>query len=243
MLSEDDGSGIPNYCYGYAAQAVEVEVDTLTGQVRVTRVISVHDVGRAVNMQQVEGQIEGCLAQAVGYALLEELKTRDGIILTPHLSTYLLPTALDMPEEIVPVVTGAGGPARAVRRARSRRDAARAVPAGGCLGHPRRGWRLAHRAAIHPRAGAGRALRVRGRVIDRVRTPLTRRPIRPIASTAASADRGCQPHARFRAASWHAASVCWSSSQRAAYTLAGNDGHDGRERPLEPTAADHRGTI
>ena len=104
MLSEDDGSGIPNYCYGYAAQAVEVEVNTLTGQVRVTHVISVHDVGRAVNMQQVEGQIEGCLAQAVGYALLEELKTRDGIILTPHLSTYLLPTALDMPEEIVPVV-------------------------------------------------------------------------------------------------------------------------------------------
>jgi CO/xanthine dehydrogenase Mo-binding subunit len=104
MLSEDDGSGIPNYCYGYAAQAIEVEVNTLTGQVRVTRVISVHDVGRAVNMQQVEGQIEGCLAQAVGYALLEELKTRDGIILTPHLSTYLLPTALDMPDEIVPVV-------------------------------------------------------------------------------------------------------------------------------------------
>lgn len=104
MLSEDEGSGIPNYCYGYAAQAVEVEVNTLTGQVRVCRVISVHDVGRAINMQQVEGQIEGCLAQAIGYALLEDLKTRDGVILTPHLSTYLLPTALDMPDEIVPVV-------------------------------------------------------------------------------------------------------------------------------------------
>ncbi|MDQ3227942.1 MAG: xanthine dehydrogenase family protein molybdopterin-binding subunit [Chloroflexota bacterium] len=104
MLSGDDGSGIPNYCYGYAAQAVEVEVDTLTGQVRVCKIISVHDVGRAINMQQVEGQIEGCLAQAIGYALLEDLKTRDGIILTPHLSTYLLPTALDMPDEIVPIV-------------------------------------------------------------------------------------------------------------------------------------------
>jgi len=104
MLSDDDGSGIPNYCYGYAAQAVEVEVNTLTGQVRIPRVISVHDVGRAINMQQVEGQIEGCLAQAVGYALMEELKTRDGIILTPHLSTYLLPTALDMPDEIIPIV-------------------------------------------------------------------------------------------------------------------------------------------
>jgi CO/xanthine dehydrogenase Mo-binding subunit len=55
-------------------------------------------------LQQVEGQIEGCLAQAIGYALLEDLKTRDGIILTPHLSTYLLPTALDMPDEIVPIV-------------------------------------------------------------------------------------------------------------------------------------------
>jgi len=104
MLSDDDGSGIPNYCYGYAAQAVEVEVNTLTGQVRIPRVISVHDVGRAINMQQVEGQIEGCLAQAVGYALMEELKTLDGIILTPHLSTYLLPTALDMPDEIIPIV-------------------------------------------------------------------------------------------------------------------------------------------
>jgi CO/xanthine dehydrogenase Mo-binding subunit len=104
MLAEDDGAGIPNYCYGYAAQAVEVEVNTLTGQVRACKVISVHDVGRAINMQQVEGQIEGCLAQAIGYALLEDLKTRDGVILTPHLSTYLLPTALDMPEEIVPVV-------------------------------------------------------------------------------------------------------------------------------------------
>ena len=104
MLSADDGSGIPNYCYGYAAQAVEVEVDTLTGQVRVRRVISVHDVGRAINLQQVEGQIEGCVAQAIGYALLEDLKTREGIILTPHLSTYLLPTALDTPEEIIPVV-------------------------------------------------------------------------------------------------------------------------------------------
>jgi len=98
------GAGTPNYCYGYAAQAVEVEVNTLTGQVRVLRVISVHDVGRAINAQQVEGQIEGCLAQALGYALLENFQVRGGRVLTPTLSTYLLPTALDMPPEIVPVV-------------------------------------------------------------------------------------------------------------------------------------------
>ena len=103
-LDPTTGEGTPNYCYGYAAQAVEVEVDTHTGQVRLLKVISVHDVGRAINRQQVEGQIEGCLAQAVGYALLEDFQMRDGRALTPYFSTYLLPTALDMPPEIVPVI-------------------------------------------------------------------------------------------------------------------------------------------
>ena len=103
-LAQETGEGIPNYCYGYAAQAVEVEVDTLTGNVRVVRVVSVHDVGRAINLQQVEGQIEGCLAQAIGYALMEELKTRDGTILTPNFTTYLLPTSLDVPEDMIPIV-------------------------------------------------------------------------------------------------------------------------------------------
>jgi CO/xanthine dehydrogenase Mo-binding subunit len=83
---------------------VEVEVDLATGIVVVTKIISVHDVGRAINKQQVEAQIEGCLAQAVGYALTENLIVRNGIIKTPYFSTYLLPTALDMPAEIVPVI-------------------------------------------------------------------------------------------------------------------------------------------
>jgi CO/xanthine dehydrogenase Mo-binding subunit len=52
----------------------------------------------------VTGQIEGCLAQALGYALLEELQVKDGHILTPYFSTYLLPTVRDMPIEIIPVV-------------------------------------------------------------------------------------------------------------------------------------------
>jgi CO/xanthine dehydrogenase Mo-binding subunit len=103
-LDPQTGAGRPNYCYGYVAQAVEVEVNTLTGQVRVLRIISVHDVGKAINKQQVEGQIEGCLAQALGYALLENFQIQNGNILTRHLSTYLLPTALDMPTEIVPVI-------------------------------------------------------------------------------------------------------------------------------------------
>ncbi|GAB4437817.1 MAG: hypothetical protein OHK0015_30890 [Chloroflexi bacterium OHK40] len=97
-------AGRPNYAYGYAAQAVEVEVDTATGQVRVLRVISAHDVGRAVNRQQLEGQIEGGVAQALGYTLMEQFQMRDGRVLTPGFSTYLLPTILDTPPEIIPVV-------------------------------------------------------------------------------------------------------------------------------------------
>ncbi len=103
-LDPDSGTGMPNYCYGYAAQAVEVVVNTRTGQVSVQRIISVHDVGRAINPQQVEGQIEGCLAQALGYALLEDFQLRNGRVLTQHLSTYLVPTVLDMPRSILPVV-------------------------------------------------------------------------------------------------------------------------------------------
>jgi len=103
-LDRTTHTAVPNYCYAYTAQAVEVEVNTLTGQVRVLSIISVHDVGKAMNIQQVEGQIEGCLAQALGYALIEDFRVRDGHVLTPHLSTYLLPTILDMPTDVVPVV-------------------------------------------------------------------------------------------------------------------------------------------
>jgi CO/xanthine dehydrogenase Mo-binding subunit len=103
-LDPTTGAGYPNYCYGYATQAVEVEVNLLTGQVQVMRIISVHDVGRVINRHLVEGQIEGCLAQALGYAILEHFQMNGGHVLTPHFSTYLLPTALDMPAEVMPIV-------------------------------------------------------------------------------------------------------------------------------------------
>lgn len=103
-LDPKTGEGRPNYSYGYTSQAVEVEVNTRTGHVRVLKIVSVHDVGKAINTQQVEGQIEGCLAQAVGYTLTEHLQSRDGKIVTPHFSSYLLPTTLDMPTEVYPVL-------------------------------------------------------------------------------------------------------------------------------------------
>jgi CO/xanthine dehydrogenase Mo-binding subunit len=103
-LDPETHSARPNYCYGYAAQAIEVEVNMLTGQVQVLRIISAHDVGKAINIQQVTGQIEGCLAQALGYALLENFQIHNGHVLTPHFNTYLLPTILDMPTDITSVV-------------------------------------------------------------------------------------------------------------------------------------------
>jgi CO/xanthine dehydrogenase Mo-binding subunit len=103
-LDHVTGEGVPNYCYGYAAQAVEVEVNLLTGQVQVLRIISAHDVGRAINRQQIEGQIEGCLAQAIGYALLEDFQVENGRVVTRYFNNYLLPTALDVPTAIVPVI-------------------------------------------------------------------------------------------------------------------------------------------
>jgi CO/xanthine dehydrogenase Mo-binding subunit len=98
------GKSEPNFAYGYVAQAVEVEVDIETGLIRVVRVVCADDVGRAVNPQLVQGQIEGAVVQALGYAVMENLISREGRILNPHLSTYLIPTVYDIPLEVKSVI-------------------------------------------------------------------------------------------------------------------------------------------
>jgi CO/xanthine dehydrogenase Mo-binding subunit len=98
------GKSEPNYAYGYAAQAVEVEVDIETGHLRILRVVAVNDVGQAINPVLVQGQIEGAVVQAQGYAVMENLISRNGKILNPYLSTYLIPTALDVPIEVKSVI-------------------------------------------------------------------------------------------------------------------------------------------
>jgi CO/xanthine dehydrogenase Mo-binding subunit len=98
------GKAEPNFAYGYVAQAVEVEVDIETGQIRVLRVVCADDVGRAVNPQQVQGQVEGAVVQALGYAVMEHLISVNGRIRNPYLSTYLIPTVLDVPMEVKSVI-------------------------------------------------------------------------------------------------------------------------------------------
>lgn len=103
-FTKETGQSMPNFAYAYAAQAVEVEVDTETGIVRLTRVVSANDVGQAINPQLVEGQIEGAIAQAQGYALMENFQMKDGYVITDQLSTYLIPTVLDVPDVVEPVI-------------------------------------------------------------------------------------------------------------------------------------------
>jgi CO/xanthine dehydrogenase Mo-binding subunit len=103
-FDKDTGYSMPNLAYGYAAQAAQVEVDTETGQVRVLRVVSANDVGKAINPQTVQGQIEGAVVQAQGWAITEDLKVQEGRILNPYLSTYLIPTIADAPERVDSVI-------------------------------------------------------------------------------------------------------------------------------------------
>jgi len=98
------GKAEPNFAYGYTAQAVEVEIDIETGHIHILKVVSANDVGKAINPQQVVGQIEGAVVQAQGYALMEKLVSKEGKIMNPYLSTYLIPTALDIPDEVKSVV-------------------------------------------------------------------------------------------------------------------------------------------
>jgi CO/xanthine dehydrogenase Mo-binding subunit len=100
----ETGYGIPNLAYGYVAEAVEAEVDTETGQVQIRRVVCADDVGKAVNPQQVEGQIEGGVVQAAGWATCENFVTAGGQVLTPNLSTYLIPNISDVPERVDSVI-------------------------------------------------------------------------------------------------------------------------------------------
>ncbi|MBV6394833.1 MAG: putative xanthine dehydrogenase subunit D [Anaerolineales bacterium] len=103
-FEKETGRSMPNFAYAYVAQAVEVEVDTETGHVRVIRITSADDVGKAINPALVQGQIEGAIVQAQGHTILEDMKVRNGKILTDQFSTYLIPTIHDIPEKVESVI-------------------------------------------------------------------------------------------------------------------------------------------
>jgi CO/xanthine dehydrogenase Mo-binding subunit len=96
-LDPDDGRGTPWQSYVFGTQIAEVEVDTETGEVQVLGVWAAHDVGRAVNPQGVEAQIEGAVVMGIGHALMEDFQIREGRTATPGFAKYVLPTAVDVP--------------------------------------------------------------------------------------------------------------------------------------------------
>jgi CO/xanthine dehydrogenase Mo-binding subunit len=95
-----NGQGVPYATYGFAAQLAQVEVDSELGTVKVLHIHAAHDVGRAVNPTQVEGQIHGGVAQGLGLALMEEYISGR----TDNLHDYVIPTVGDIPPITVHIV-------------------------------------------------------------------------------------------------------------------------------------------
>ena len=108
-IDPETGQGrvFPDFTFG--AFAAEVAVDTETGEVTLLKAAASHDVGRAINRAAAEGQIAGGGMQGLGYALMEDLIVKEGVIQTPSLSEYLIPTSMDFPSiKVILLESGTG---------------------------------------------------------------------------------------------------------------------------------------
>jgi len=103
-FNPENGKCMPNFAYGYVAEAIECEVDEETGKVTILKVYCADDVGKAINPSLIEGQIEGAVVQAAGYTILENFIQHKGKVMTDKLSTYLIPTVLDIPGEVNSII-------------------------------------------------------------------------------------------------------------------------------------------
>ncbi|MCD4829601.1 MAG: molybdopterin-dependent oxidoreductase [Candidatus Cloacimonetes bacterium] len=95
---EEAGQGDAYFTYVYGCQVAEVEVDTITGRVRVERVTAVHDAGRIINPLGALGQVYGGVTQGMGYGVLEDLNIQQGVIKFRNFDEYIIPTAADTPQ-------------------------------------------------------------------------------------------------------------------------------------------------
>jgi CO/xanthine dehydrogenase Mo-binding subunit len=98
-LDGETGQGAPYATYAFASHLALVTVDTSTGEVRLNKIVAAHDVGKAINPQNVEGQIQGGVGMGLGFALMEEFIPGK----TASMGDYHIPTSLDMPE-IIPII-------------------------------------------------------------------------------------------------------------------------------------------
>jgi len=96
-LDPETGQANAHLQYAFAAHRAVVDVDTELGLIKVVELATAQDVGKAINPQAVEGQLEGGAAQGLGLAVMEEIQVKDGVIRNASFTDYLLPTILDMP--------------------------------------------------------------------------------------------------------------------------------------------------
>lgn len=94
----EDGQGNPCHAYAFGAQGVEVEVDTETGVINLTRSVFACDVGKAINPDAVEGQMEGGAAQGIGWGIMEETIMEKGVMQNSAFHNYMVPTIKDLPD-------------------------------------------------------------------------------------------------------------------------------------------------
>ena len=92
------GKGCAFGTYAYGCVVAEVEVDTGTGFVTVEKVTSSHDVGTAVHPELIKGQVYGGIVMGQGFGVTEDVEMRKGCVSSLNLDSYIIPTALDMPE-------------------------------------------------------------------------------------------------------------------------------------------------
>jgi CO/xanthine dehydrogenase Mo-binding subunit len=99
-LDPATGQGLPALNWTYGAHAVEIEVDTDTGEVRVLKIVSALDAGKVLNLQQCRAQVVGGVVQGVGSALFEKFVFQEGRLVNDSFVDYKLPTAKDIPLEM-----------------------------------------------------------------------------------------------------------------------------------------------
>ncbi|MBU0469228.1 MAG: molybdopterin-dependent oxidoreductase [Candidatus Omnitrophica bacterium] len=91
------GEGNVSGSYGFEAQVAEVEVNKETGEITVLKLWDAHDIGKAINPQSVEGQIEGSLIMGLGYTFFEDLKMRNGKVMNANFANYKVPRSINIP--------------------------------------------------------------------------------------------------------------------------------------------------
>ena len=94
----ENGQGEPYYVYSYATAVSEVEVNTATGEVKVHKMTCAHDLGKVINPALASAQVEGGVSQGLGYALMENMVSKEGHLKTLGLATYVIPSTSDFPE-------------------------------------------------------------------------------------------------------------------------------------------------